>query len=161
MGGTIAANDVAQPGEIDFVDATDNVLTLTNAQFGVLTNARLTLADAVTVADTGANLTQGVLNTLIAAANVDTIDATNDVLTINAATSTAKLVAGDVITLADTGAATAAVLTAAQADAKIDVIDTTNDVLTVTAAQFTAGTGKLVAGDVITLADTGVATAAV
>ncbi len=161
VGGTIAANDVAQPGEIDFVDATDNVLTLTNAQFGVLTNARLTLADAVTVADTGANLTQGVLNTLIAAANVDTIDATNDVLTINAATSTAKLVAGDVITLADTGAATAAVLTAAQADAKIDVIDTTNDVLTVTAAQFTAGTGKLVAGDVITLADTGVATAAV
>lgn len=152
----LALNDAVNPGEIDIIDASNDVLNINVLGYGVA-GARLVTGDTITLADTGAN-TAPQLTTALNDAKIDVIDATDNVLTVSAAQfaiGTGKLVAGDTITLADTGAnLSSAVITAAQADAKIDVINATDDVLSINVAQFVTGVTKFVTGDQITLADT-------
>lgn len=158
--GSVATNDAAQPGEVDFFDATDNVLALTVAGAGVALNARLTAADVVTLADTGANLATVAGLNAAAFANVDFVDAIDNALTLSLvnlnAVTNAKLTAADVVTLADSGANLAAIAAAAYAGfTNVDIVDATNDAVSFTADQVAAVTNaRLVgAGDVVTLAD--------
>jgi hypothetical protein len=120
--------------------------------------------DVLTLSGTGASI--GALSVAqiagLAAAGFDKINATDDVLTLSVAQfqalGTVELAAGDVVTLADTGANLAALSAseiAALADAGIDKIDATDNVLSLTVAQFQGlGTVELASGDVVTLADT-------
>ena len=156
---------------IDRIDATDNVLSLTVAQYlaSSLTGTMLTAADTVTLADTSANietLTSHQFATL-AANGIDVIDATDNILSLTVAQymgylfgAPVTLTAADTVTLAAPGAHIAA-LTAAQiaalASNGIDIIDATDNVLSLTVAQYQAliGTGvTLTQADTVTLSDT-------
>ncbi len=166
-GANIAALTAGQIGGlaahgIDFINANDNVLSLTVAQYNALGSVALTANDAVTIADTGATL--ATLNfAQLAANNVDFLDATDNVLSLTVAKyqslGTVHLTAADTVTLADTGANIAA-LTSAQfaalAGNGIDKIDATNNVLTLSVAQYGAlGAVTLTGADSVTLLDTG------
>lgn len=150
---------------VDIIDANDNTLSLTAAQFTSLGTVTLTLSDAVTLADTGtaiSALSSTVWGTF-ASKGIDTIDATNDVLSLNVAQYTAlgttTLTNGDTVTLLDTGA-NLGTLTATDignlAGKGVDIIDATDNMLSLTVAKFNAlGTVNLRAADTVTLADTG------
>ena len=71
-------------------DATDNVLTLSVAQFNriVSDSIALTAADAVTISDTAANLA-GLSLSALAAANIDFLDATTAYTNLTVAQMTA------------------------------------------------------------------------
>lgn len=155
---------------VDQLDASNNVLSLTLAQYEALGSVTVAANDVLTLSGTGASI--GALSVAqiagLAAAGFDRINATDDVLTLSVAQfqalGTVELAAGDVVTLADSGAAIAALSAqdiAALADAGIDKIDATDNVLSLTVAQFQGlGTVELASGDVVTLADTGTAIAA-
>ena len=66
----------------------------------------------------------------------------------------AKLVSGDFVSVRDSGAATAAAITALASDAKVDEIDTADNTLTINSAQAVAADSKLVTGDAVTVSDT-------
>jgi hypothetical protein len=150
---------------IDRIDATDDALTLSLAQFQALGSIQLTGGDTVTLADTGASLaamSAGAIGAL-EAAGIDRLDATDDVLSLTAARAAALgsvvVDAGDSVTLADSGAAIGA-LTAAQiadiAGSGVDRIDSTDNTLTLTVAKYQAlGAMALTGGDLVTLADSG------
>ncbi|HEY2069725.1 MAG TPA: hypothetical protein VGG48_09250 [Rhizomicrobium sp.] len=147
---------------IDKIDASDNVLSLTAAQYNALGTVTLTAADTVTLVDTGAHLAT-LDYTQLAAHNIDVIDASDNVLSLTVAKfqslGTVQLTQADVVTLADTGANIAA-LTSTQigalAAAGIDKIDASNNVLSLSVAQFQAlGSVTLTGSDVVTLLDTG------
>jgi len=150
---------------IDRIDATDNVVILSAAQYLGLGSVALTAGDTVTLRDTGANiaaLSAAVLAGL-AAKSVDKIDANDNALALTVAQvdglAAGMLTASDVVTLADAGATISA-----QADAfftglagkGIDRIDATDDVLSLTVAKYLGlGTVALTAADMVTLADSG------
>ena len=150
---------------IDTIDATDGVLSLSLAQYQALGTVALTSADVVTLTGTGTALA-GLSAADIAAladAGVDAIDATDDALTLSLAQYQAlgrvTLAAADTVTLADSGAALAA-LTSTQiralAGKGIDSVDATDDTLALTVAQYRSlGTVALADADQVTLRDTG------
>src|SRR5439155_1407516 len=72
---------------IDIIDASDNVLSLTVAQYQALGTVELTAADTVTLADTGANLAALTAAQIaaLAGAGIDIIDASDDVLSLTVA----------------------------------------------------------------------------
>ena len=167
-----AANINALAGkQVDIIDASDNALRLTVAQYQSLiaTTITLTATDTITLADTGANiasLTAAQLGVL-AANGIDIIDATDNTLSLRVdqylalAATACGLTTADVVTLADTGANLAA-LTAAQFSALaangVDDIDASDNALSLTVAQYLAlipTACTLTAADVVTLADTG------
>lgn len=139
-----------------------------SVRMNVAQHAKFTSIDGdifVTVADTGARLQKydpDMLSDM--AAWVDMLDATDDVLTLTVAKFRAlgsiALSAGDVVTLADTGANLASLtpveLVAAGA-AGIDKINATDNTLSLTVEQYRAisGTIGLNSKDTVTLADTG------
>jgi Ca2+-binding RTX toxin-like protein len=147
------------------IDATDNVLSLSTAQFNALGMVALTASDTVTLRDTGAALA-GLSATQIgqlAAKGIDALDAGDNGLSLSLAQFNAlgsvALTASDAVTLSDTGAVLGA-LSAAQITALagkgVDVIDARDNALSLSLAQFNAlGTVALTAADAVTLADTG------
>ena len=147
---------------VDFLDASDNTLALTVAQYTSLGAVQLTAADVVTLADTGANI-QALLPAAfasLAANGIDKIDASNNVLTLSVAQYQAlgsvALTGSDTITLLDTGAHLETLDFTQLAANKIDVLDASDNVLTLTAAQFSAlGTVSLKSSDTVTLLDSG------
>jgi len=152
---------------VDRIDATDNALTISLAQYQALGAVALTAGDKVTLADTGAAL--GALSvgaiSLLATKGIDRIDATDNVLSLSVARYQAlgsvALTEADTVTLADTGAAIAALTVAditALTGKGIDVIDATNNALTISLAQYQAlGPVALTAADTVILADTAAA----
>jgi Ca2+-binding RTX toxin-like protein len=155
----LTAVQLAGLTNIDTVDASDNVLTTDVAQTAAITNAKLTAADVVTVTDTGANLAAAAGVTVAQFANVDAIDASDNVLNLtvaNAALITnAKLTAADVVTLVDTGANIVAAAATTVSFPNVDFVDASDNVINATQAKFAAITNaKLVANDVVTVADT-------
>jgi Ca2+-binding RTX toxin-like protein len=147
------------------IDATDNALSLTAAQFNALGTVTLTATDAVTLTDTGAALV-GLSATQIgqlAAKGIDAIDASDNALSLSLAQfnalGTVNLTMSDTVTLSDTGAALGALSVAqisALAGKGVDVVDASNNALSLSLAQFNAlGTVRLMAADAVTLADTG------
>ena len=165
-----AAEITALAGKyFDFIDSTNNVLSLSVAQYTALGMVALTAADVVTLADTGANIAAltaaqfGVLATN----GVDKIDATDNALSLTASqyfalTATGCTLAfGDVVILAGTGANVAS-LSAAQLGALagngVDKIDATDNALWLTMSQYLAliaTSTTLTFADVVTLTDTG------
>ncbi len=147
---------------IDAIDASNNVLSLTVAQYQGLGSVALTQADVVTLADTGANiaaLTSTQIGAL-AAAGIDKIDASNNVLSISVAQfnalGTVTLTPADNVTLLDTGANLETLNFSALAGKGIDILDASDNVLTLTATQFQSlGTVSLKSTDTVTLLDTG------
>ncbi|WP_218037674.1 M10 family metallopeptidase C-terminal domain-containing protein, partial [Reyranella soli] len=139
--GGLAANGV------DRLDSTNNVLSLSVAQFQALGAVTLTAADTVTLVDAGTTLAGLSVADIggLATKGVDRLDSIDNVLTLSVAQylalGTVTLTAADTVTLADTGA-TLAGLTAAQITALtgigIDRIDATDDALTLSRAQFVA-----------------------
>ncbi|WP_022675590.1 hypothetical protein [Novosphingobium sp. B-7] len=168
----LAPSDIAALADagVDQLDATNNVLSLTLAQYQALGSVTVAANDVLTLSGTGASI--GALSVAqiagLTASGFDKINATDNVLTLSVAQyqalGTVELVAGDVITLADSGsnlAALSAGAFAALADAGIDKIDATDNALTLSVAQVQGlGTVELARGDVITLADSGAALAA-
>jgi len=158
--GSVALNDTAQAGEVDFFDASDNVLNISVASATTATNGRLTAADVVTLADTGATLASVAGLTAAAFANVDFVDATDNALALTvsqlATITNAKLTAADLVTLADTGANLNGVSASSFTGlTNVDKVDATDNAVTFSAAQVAAATNaKLTTGDTVTLADT-------
>ena len=144
---------------VDTIDTSDNTLSLTVAQFQALGAVTLTAGDAVTIADTGANistLTAGQIGT----ATVDTIDATSGVISWTKAKYDAGVskITGESVTIEDTGANLAAINAAAIAalDAQVDAYDATDNAVSLSLAQLDAlatATIALTAGDTVTAAD--------
>ncbi|WP_179504176.1 MULTISPECIES: hypothetical protein [unclassified Sphingomonas] len=163
----LSATDIAAlaAAGVDQLDASNNILSLTLAQYQALGTVTVAANDVLTLSGTGASI--GALSVAqiagLAASGFDKINATDNVLTLSVAQyqalGTVQLVAGDVITLGDTGANIAALSSsafAALADAGIDKIDATDNVLHLTVAQFEGlGTVELTGGDLVTLADSG------
>jgi len=155
---------VAQFANVDAIDASDNVLNLTVANAALVTNAKLTAADVVTLVDTGANIVTAAATT-VSFANVDFVDASDNAITATqaqfASITNAKLVANDVVTVADTDTnlqgATAVLNSAATVAAatNVDGFDVTgSNAITLDGAVFNAvlAAGKtFAADDVITL----------
>jgi hypothetical protein len=150
---------------IDRIDATDNALSLSVAQYLALGTVTLTVADVVTLADTGPNLAglSAAQIAGLAGKRVDTINATDDTLSLSVAQYLAlgpvTLTAADTVTLADTGANLAALSSAqisALAGKRIDRIDATDDALTLSRAQF-GGLGNVLVeqSDALTVLGTG------
>lgn len=156
---------------VDAVDAANDRVTLTLAQFNAFANASIDMAagDVVTIRDTAANiaaLTGGQLATL-AASGADQLDAIGNVMTLTAAQAKAIAANGlafvddDVVTLIDTGAniisLTAGEL-AALSDAGVDAIDIIDGSISMTVSQAVglASAGLAFAGsDIVRIIDTG------
>jgi Ca2+-binding RTX toxin-like protein len=147
------------------IDAMDNALSLTAAQFNALGTVTLTAADAVTLTDTGAALASLSATQIgqLAAKSIDALDASDNALALSVgqfnALGSVSLTVSDTVTLSDTGAALGA-LSAAQISALagkgVDAVDASDNALSLSLAQFNAlGTVGLMAADVVTLADTG------
>ena len=144
---------------------TFNSLVLTVAQFRALGSGALPFSARVTLADSGAALASLAQTELAALAGkgVGRIDARDNQLSLSVAQylalRTVSLTAGDVVTLADTGAALAALSPAQIRDLAgdgIDRIDATNDVLALSVAQYRAlGAVQLVGSDHVVLRDSG------
>jgi hypothetical protein len=163
-GGHIAAENfatIAAQG-VDVIDASDNVLSISAAQYKALGAMTLTQADTITLADTGANIAAltAVQIVALAAAGIDKIDASNNVLSLSvaqfAALGTVTLTGADTNTLLDTGANLQTLDFSTLAAKGIDILDASDNLLTLTAAQFQAlGTVALKSTDTVTLLDTG------
>jgi hypothetical protein len=162
-GARLAALDVgtlAGKG-IDRLDATNDVLSLTVAQYQALGPVSLSSADTVTLADTGAKLASLSMGPL-AGKGIDRLDATDDVLVLTLAQVQALgavgLTAGDAVTVTGSGAALGALSAAeigALAGKGIDRIDAADNALSLDLAQFNGlGTTLLATDDVLSLAGT-------
>ena len=140
-GANITAMTSVQLGEakVDTYNASDDAVSFSVAQITAVTNAKLTAADVVTVADTGANLAANVgglginLTGFSNLANTDRLDASDNAVTLTAAqfASVAAggplFVAGDVITVSMSNAADVfADLGAAHAAAGQETVKFTN-----------------------------------
>lgn len=155
---------------VDRIDLSDNVIDLTVAQATALNGVTFASNDTgVTVQDESSAL-EGLTAAQIAAlgaAGVDSVDATDDVLSFTVEQGAAGIAAGitidasDVATLADTGEAIAAIdasVFAMMGEFGVDFIDATDNQLALNVAQYEAISGsgvQLTAGDTVTLADTG------
>ncbi|MFN4014210.1 MAG: choice-of-anchor I family protein [Reyranella sp.] len=150
---------------VDAIDAGNDKLSLSLAQFNALGKVALTASDVVALADTGANLAalKPAALAQLAARGVDRIDATDNHLSLSVAKLQAlgpvALTASDHVVLRDLGAQIQALTPAeiAQLAARgVDAIDAGNGKLSLSIAQFNAlGKVALTASDVVTLADTG------
>lgn len=164
IGAQLATLDFTQlaANHVDFLDATDNVLAITVAQYQALSTVQLTATDVVTLNDTGANI-RGLTATdfsHLAANGIDKIDASNNVLNISVAQFSAlgavTLTGSDSVTLLDTGAHLETLNFGTLASKGVDILDASDNVLTLTAAQFSAlGTVSLKSSDTVTLLDSG------
>jgi hypothetical protein len=146
---------------IDQLDASNNAATFNLAQFEALGTVKLTTADVITLADTGAAL--GALSATqigaLQASGIDRLDATDNMLSLSVAQFHAlhqvTLTAADAVTLSDTGANIATIGAAgigALAQQGIDTIDATDNAITFTLAQYNAlGTVHLSVDDVVTV----------
>ena len=152
-------------GLIDKIDATNNTLSWTKAQFDALGAVTLTTADVITLADTSTvinALTTGQLSTLIST-GVDAIDTTNNTLSLSVAqfevlrAAGITIAAGDTVTLVDNSTNIAAMTTTqitGLATVGVDSIDSSNNVVNFTTAQANAlGAVTVAAGDTFTVAD--------
>jgi hypothetical protein len=139
-------------------------LALDVAQYLGLGPLGLATSDTVVLADTGAHLAQisAAQFAGLAAAGIDRIDATDDLLPLtveqHAALGGVALTGNDLVTLADSGSNIAA-LTPVQisrlASQGIVAIDATDDALTLSLGQYNArGSVALTAADTIIIADT-------
>ena len=125
----------------------------------------LTQTDAITLADRGAHIAAltAVQIGQLAGNGIDAIDSSDNVLSLSLSQFNAlggvTLAAGDIVTLADTGAAFGALTTSqigALAGMGVDKIDATDNLLSLTVAQYQAlGVITLTAADTVTLSDTG------
>jgi hypothetical protein len=146
------------------IDVGSSLLTLSVAQLQAFLDAGVDLADGaiVRLRDNEAAL-KAVLRSDLAAAGIDQVDATGNLLTVDladlSALGTVKLAANDKVTLSDTGDALAALGAAGVGLLQglgIDYLQANDGVLRLDLAELRAlGAVRLVAADDITLADTG------
>ncbi len=143
---------------IDRIDADDDQLTLSMAQYNALNGVALSSSDVVRLHDAGSVLA-GLDFAAMAAAGIIVIDASKNVMSLTVAQYQAfdptsiALEASDVVTLADNGANFAGVDFASLDDRGIDRIDATGG-LSLTVQQYQdLGGVALTAADVVTLAD--------
>ncbi|HZH51599.1 MAG TPA: calcium-binding protein [Microvirga sp.] len=154
---------------VDFIDATDDVLTYSLEQLNALGTVSFVAGDLVTVTGTGAQfgaLTPGEI-AAIGAKNVDVLDASDNAVTLTAAQAAALTTGGtgfaadDAVTLADAGAALSGLTPgqiAALSGKGVDALNATDNVLSLSLAQFNAlGSVGLTADDAIKLTDVGAA----
>ncbi len=163
-------DDVAELAthNVDFIDASDDVLTYSLEQFNALGTVSFVAGDQVTVTGTGAQF--GALTTAeiaaLSAKNVDILDADSPVaLTVEQAAALAgtgmAFAAGDTVSVSDTGTNIATlneVQIAALGAKGIDTFDASDNAVTLSSqrAAALAGTGiGFAAADVVTVADTG------
>ena len=141
------------------IDASDNTLSFSVAQFNALNGVTFTAADSVTISDTATNL--GTLTfSALAGANVDQLTATT-AISISTQNLTdlganVKFTAASVVTLADTSTNIQGVASFGTfLTHGVDSIDATDNVLTISIAQLTAlGAVTLTQSDTVTLQDT-------
>ncbi|CAN5532394.1 hypothetical protein BH10PSE6_BH10PSE6_30280 [soil metagenome] len=152
------------PAGVDRVDATNDTLSLTLAQYRALGNVQLSPQDSVVIADRSdriAALTAAEI-ALLDPAGIDRIDSTSDALFLSvgqfAALGTVVLTTSDSVTLKDTGAALAGLSTASLAALSsrgVDMLDASNNVLALTFSQFSAlGAVTIAANDALTVTGT-------
>ena len=144
---------------VDTIDTSNNTLSLTVAKFAALGAVTLTAGDAVTIADTGANIST-LTAVQIGTATVDTIDATSGVISWTKVKYDAGVtkISGESVTLADTGTNLAAINAAGIGglDAQVDAYDATDNTLSLDLSQLdalTSATIALTAGDTVTATD--------
>lgn len=150
---------------VDFIDASDDVLTYSFEQFSALRSVSFTAADTVTITATAAQV-QGLSPADIAtmsAKNVDVLDP-DAAVTLTAAQAAAfagsgiSFPAADDVAVVDTGT-NLATLTDTQIVALIakgvDAFDATDNAITLSLAQFSAFGATLADNDAVTLSDTG------
>jgi hypothetical protein len=148
---------------VERIDSISDALRLTAAQFSALGSVDLTAADVVTIRYTAAALDAALDFTNLAAANVDKIDSTDelvlDVASYEALRDGNSLIAKNSITLADTNSAITGGLSLAEfgglAASGVDQIRGT-DFLSLSLDQFNAlGTTKVTADTDLTVQGTG------
>ncbi len=149
---------------VDRLLAASGTMSLGAGQYSALGGVALTSTDMVTLADTGARLAALTTAQLagLAAAGVDRIDATDGAFTFTRAQITTLTAmpkdAADILVLADTGDALAALTTTQISGLSalgVDRIDATDNQLSLTFAQINAlGPVPLSAADVVTVEDT-------
>ena len=86
---------------VDVLDAVDNAITLSKAQFAALGSVALTAADTVTLADTGAGIAAADFAAL-AAKGIDVLDATDNAITLTTARMAALLASPLTLAAGDT-----------------------------------------------------------
>ena len=104
---TLTASDFGNLGSngIDHIDATDDVLTISLADFNALGSVTLTQSDVVTLADTGATISgfsTGNIDTL-AAGGIDVFDATDNAISFTVAQYNETVTDHIALTAGDTG----------------------------------------------------------
>ena len=143
---------------VDTLDANNDTLTISKAQFSALGTTALTVGDTVTISDTAANL--GALTfSALAGKNVDLLNATTAIsVTVQNVSDLGAVhfTAGSSVTLADTGTHIAAVGDFSTfATHGVDSIDASDNALSISVTQYNAlGSTTLTAADTVTLADT-------
>lgn len=169
---TLTADQIADLSAkgIDALNASDNQLSLSVAQFSALGNLGLTAADTVTLSDTGvklANLLATLTPAALSAKGIDALDASDNQLSLSIAQVNALgnlgLTGDDWVTLSENGADLATLMTTLTAEqivdlgAKgIDALDALDNQLSLSVAQYNKlGNLALTAGDTVTLSDTG------
>ncbi len=158
----LTASDLTGLANVDKFDAS-TALSLTVAQAQAMGSDRMTAADTVTVADTGSAIAGRTAAEITALANVDKFDAST-ALSLTVAQAQAmgsdRMTDTDSVTVADTGAAIAA-LSAAQitALANVDKFDAST-AMTLTLAQAQAMGVKQETTDTVTVTASGSAVAA-
>ncbi|MFC4171496.1 calcium-binding protein [Microvirga sp. GCM10011540] len=148
---------------VDVIDATNDSMFLSTSQYEALVAVRLTAADTIVLADTGAELGTGTIEQIsgLLARNVDRIDVADNVLPFSLAQLNAlqvPLSPSDVVVLTDHGS-TIGSLAPHQfgelASRGVVGFDATNNAISFTEAQFASlGAMTLSWGDVITRAGT-------
>lgn len=152
---------------VDKFDSSTDALSMTAAQALAMGTGRMTVADVVTVADTGANIA-GLTTTQTGTdlANVDFFDASTAMtLTVEKAQSitSARMTPADTITVFDSNTAIEALSPAAiEALANVDKFHSfTANLLSISVAQALAmGSARMESLDTVTVTDTGAAIAA-
>jgi Ca2+-binding RTX toxin-like protein len=161
LAGLASFSGLAAAG-IDQLDASDDKLVLTVAQYNALGAVKLTAGDTVTLSDTGAALSALTLTDIRALAHggIDKIDASDNVLTLSvdefkAIANNLAFSNDDSVTLADAGSRfhvmNAATLMGLSAQG-VDGIDATDNAITFSKAQYAAlGSLHIAADDTITV----------
>jgi Ca2+-binding RTX toxin-like protein len=159
----LTASDIAAlaASGIDQLNASNGSLTFSLDQFEALGTVKLTPANTVTLADTGAALSglSAAQIGALRAAGIDRLDATDDTLSLSVAQFHAlhqvALTQADAVTLSDTGAnlgTFGAAAIGALAQQGVDALDATDNAITFNLAQYNAlGTVHVSLDDVITV----------
>ena len=97
---------------VDVLHASDNALTIREAQYQALATTTLTGADTVTISDTGANIQGGASYSTLGAAGIDFLNVTDSInVTVSDLTNlnTVVFTPASNVTVSDTGAHIAAI----------------------------------------------------